>query len=99
MNEAWKEAQAAALDAQAAALAAGLAELDNVEQVLESRGRTKILAELRGLTASLRSERTEMQAEARQLRPPRDGMPLALTGGPTTRRQRRHLTMEEQPYE
>jgi hypothetical protein len=82
----WREQAALALDAMADCILAALGELDVVEILTEARGNERLAHEVRALAASLRSERADMQAEARALRPPLDGFPLALTGGPTVRR-------------
>jgi hypothetical protein len=86
----WREAVADALDEQAAAITAALAELDNVHEILQERGRDKLSTELRGFAAGLRSEATDLTSEARALRAgpaKRDGFPLALT----TRHPRRAI--------
>jgi hypothetical protein len=91
MNE-WKDAAAAALEAQAGALEAALAELGNVEQVLEARGADKLAGELRGFAAGLRAHINALTSEARTLRArPADnggGFPLALTAPATTHHPR-----------
>lgn len=92
-SDGWREAQASALDAQAAVIAAALAALDDAEAVLEQRARDRPLGELRALAASLRAEASEMTADARQLRAHgtgRDGrgFPLQLTAPATTRHPR-----------
>jgi hypothetical protein len=88
----WKRALADALDHQALALRHALDALTEVEEILEGRSE-RDSTEIRGTAALIRSQLAAIQAEARELRtnPPdqRDGFPLALTNGPTTRTVRR----------
>lgn len=91
MSSDWRTAAAEALEAQAAAIAACLVELDNVHAVLEQRDRDRVCTELRAVAASLRAEASDMAGEARELRATRgqrDGFPLQLTAPATTRHPR-----------
>jgi hypothetical protein len=78
----WRTAAADAIDAQAAAIQAALDQLDDAHEVLETLGRQKACHEIRALAATLRSEVTDLQNQARTLRATpaaRDGFPMALT--------------------
>jgi hypothetical protein len=95
-NDDWKPAAAAALDTQVAKLAKVLDEVGDAEELLETNRLAREAGEARAFAASLRAVRATWQDQARALRPPRDGMPLALTGGPTTRRLPRRPHIEEE---
>lgn len=86
----WREAAAAALDAQAAALADALERLDDVHGVLEQLGRTGPCHEIRATAATLRGELKDLQGQARALRtgPTENGFSIAVTADHITRRMR-----------
>lgn len=65
---AWRTAVADAFDEQADAIDVALAELANVHELLEARGRDRVCQEIRATAASLRSEATELRSDARGLR-------------------------------
>jgi hypothetical protein len=86
---AWREAQAGALDVQAAAIEHALAALEVVHEILEARARDAACSELRACCSMLRTEGGSITSEAAGLRVgDRDPRPL-LVAGMTTRYPRR----------
>jgi hypothetical protein len=83
----WRSSQAGVLDEQTAAIAVALEHLENVEGVLEHRGRDALLTELRSFAGGLRAEQGAMTSEASELRATRPSSPLPMSL--TTRYPRR----------
>ena len=88
----WRIALADALDEQAAAVRAALAELDTVHEILEERGSSKACSEIRAVAATLRSEATGIESDVTGLRATSAdgaGFPMTLTTTYHPRRRER----------